>query len=122
MKGLLIAAGLVVASVLLVNGQNKYPIELLPGKTMKVSSGEDTLWVIDNDQMQEYMNNILLLKKADSLFNIFQAEVRTLEGVIRKKNETIMTLNKQRQEATTKLKECEATLEEDPKQRKKKKK
>ena len=122
MKGIIIAAGLVMASVLFVNGQNKYPIELLPGKTMKVSSGDDTLWVVDNAQMQEYMNNVLLMKKADSLFNIFQAEVRTLEGVIRKKNEMIMNMNKQRQEAQAKLKECEATLEEDPKKRKKKKK
>ena len=64
-------------------------MEILPGKTIQLRSGADTLWVINNVQMQKSITQAMSLVKADSIFNMFQAEIYTLQKVISRKNDII---------------------------------
>ncbi len=120
---ILIFAALIMTNQSLL-AQQDYPKEVLPGKSIKVGSKaqQDTLWVINHDQMMLSVDEHLRLKKADSLFTIFQAEILTFQRVIKQKNEIISRLSKDKKDLKAKLETCETEAEANSGKKKKGKK
>ena len=92
------------------NAQNKYPLEISPNKTVKLKSESDKLWVLNNSQYEKYNDIEPRQHKVDSMFSIFQAEVKTLNKVIRLKNDLIKKNKQSSDHFKTKWEEADAML------------
>ena len=90
---------LIAVTSISLHAQTTYPIEYLPGAIVNLKTGTDTLWVLDQPTMQQYMNYWETLGHSTAKNVLYVRELNTLKNAMTYKSKVIIAKNVETKEA-----------------------
>ncbi len=85
-----------LCSILFVNAQNKYPINIMPTQTKTIDAGNDTLWVLSNRQVKRAITDAKKLKVELEITKELRNKISLMEEKSVTKDSLILDLKNDR--------------------------